>query len=212
MLISGGRSGQAGFFVLIALLLFQRLARRPIVAIITAFAVTTGIFLAGYTASNLFRQRVQYAVHETMNYESAVNSSVGLRINFAINTLRMISKAPLLGVGVGDFPEEYKKVNTKYTPHWKPTTNPHDQFLFVLSTTGIVGGVILLAVLYWPLHFFRFLRDEWSRVRIALPLLFTVICLGESYLWRSNTGLMFVLFTAALYSDIKSDEFDIVRI
>jgi O-antigen ligase len=38
-------------------------------------------------------------------------------------------------------------------------------------------------------------------VRVALPLLFAVICLAESYLWRSNTGLMFVAFSSILYSD-----------
>ncbi len=35
---------------------------------------------------------------------------------------------------------------------------------------------------------------------LLVPLLFMVICALESYLWRTNTSLMFVLFNALLYA------------
>jgi O-antigen ligase len=202
MMISGGRSGQAAFFVMMSLLMFQRFARRPVLAVLIALVVSGGIFIAAYQSSSVFQERVDLAVYEVKNYRQVVNSSVGLRINMFINTVRVYSESPILGVGVGDFPAEYARINSAYTPQWVPTTNPHNQYLFTLSTTGLIGGAVLLCMLFWPPYKSRTLHDEWSRIRIALPLLFSVICFGESYLWRSNTSLMFVAFTAILYADL----------
>jgi len=200
MLISGGRSGQIGFFVMMLLLIFQRFARRPLFAGLIALGVSLGVFATAYEVSDLFRQRTDLAIYELIHYQQAVNTSVGLRINFAINTLRMFAESPLLGVGVGDYPIEYARINAIYTPQWGVTFNPHNQYLFDLSTAGLLGGVALFCLFFLPLHLTRNVRDEWFRIRAALTLLFLVICLGESYLWRSNTGLMFVLFHAILFA------------
>jgi len=201
MLISGGRSGQVGFFVMIFLLIFQRFARRPVIATFVAVSVCVVVFTTAYQASDLFRQRTDLAVHQVLNYKQVVNSSVGLRINMYINTYRMFLESPFLGVGVGDFPAEYARINAIHSPRWATVFNPHNQYLFALSTTGAVGGIILLSLLFWPPWLARTVRDEWFRLRIALPLLFVVICLTESYLWRSNTSLMFILFSSILYKN-----------
>ncbi|MDY0385355.1 O-antigen ligase family protein [Trichlorobacter sp.] len=202
MLISGGRSGQVGFFAMICLLVFQRFARRPVIAGFVAVGVCVVVFTTAYQASDLFRQRTDLAVHQVLNYKQVVNSSVGLRINMYVNTFRMFLESPFLGIGVGDFPAEYARINKQYSPQWATVFNPHNQYLFALSTTGVLGGAVLICILFLPPYLARAQRDDWSRVRIALPVLFAVICLGESYLWRSNTSLLFVLFTAVFYLDL----------
>lgn len=202
MLISGGRSGQVGFFAMICLLVFQRFARRPVIAAFVAVGVCVVVFTTAYQAGDLFRQRTDLAVHEVMNYKQVVNSSVGLRINMYVNTFRMFLESPFLGVGVGDFPAEYARINAIHSPQWATVFNPHNQYLFALATTGLIGGAVLVCLYVWPWYLARSIHDEWSRIRIAVPLLFAVICLGESYLWRSNTSLLFVLFTAVLYLEI----------
>lgn len=201
MLISGGRSGQAGFLAMIALLVFQRFARRPVLAVAASLGASAVVFFAGYQTSDLFRERVDLALHEIHNYEQVVNSSVGLRINMAVNTIRMIKQSPVFGVGVGDYPVEYARINAQYTPKWMNTFNPHNQFLFDLSTMGILGGVSLVALLFTPIFFAGDDDEEKHRIKMALLILFLVICLGESYLWRSNTRLMFVTFNAILCSN-----------
>jgi len=112
MFISGGRSGQIGFFAMICLLILQRFARRPVVAVLTALGVTIGIFFTAYQTSDLFRARADKAVYQMMNYKHAVNTSVGLRINYSINTFRMFAESPIFGVGVGDYRAEYARINT----------------------------------------------------------------------------------------------------
>ncbi|TQV62874.1 MAG: O-antigen ligase family protein [Halothiobacillaceae bacterium] len=203
MFISGGRAGQIAFLAMMALLILQRFSRRPILAGAVALSLTAGLFMTAYQASDLFKHRVDLAVHEVQNYEQAVNSSVGLRINFTINTWRMIKEYPLLGVGVGDYPAEYRRINTTHSPAWLSTVNPHNQYLLVLATTGLFGLTFLVALLLYPLHAARHARDNLAHIRVALVALFMVIMLSESYLWRSNTSLMYVLFSAALYAYMK---------
>lgn len=203
MFISGGRAGQVAFLAMMALLILQRFSRRPILAGAVALSLTAGLFMTAYQTSDLFKHRVDLAVHEVQNYEQAVNSSVGLRINLAVNSVRMFLDEPWLGVGAGDFPKEYERINTEHTPQWAIGWNPHNQYLLMLTSAGIFGGVGLLILLMAPPLLARRVDDDWGRLRMALPLLFAVICLSESYLIRSNTSLMFVLFAAALYAGLQ---------
>lgn len=203
MFISGGRAGQVAFLAMMALLILQRFARRPVLAVAVALSLTAGLFMTAYQASDLFKHRVDLAVHEVQNYEKAVNSSVGLRINLAVNSTRMYLEHPILGVGAGDFPQEYARINAEHTPNWATGWNPHNHYLLMLTSAGLLGGIALLILLAAPPYLARHADDEWGRIRVALPLLFAVICLSESYLIRSNTSLMFVLFSAALYAGLK---------
>ena len=199
---SGGRSGQAGYFVMIALLVYQKFAKKKLRAALYAAAAVCLLFLTAYQASSLFQQRADLALSQFQNYQQAtIESSVGLRMNYIVNSWEMFLSQPLLGVGVGDFIEEYARINARNSPQLGITHNPHNQYLFALSTTGLLGTLALGGVLLGPLCLTRNISDEWSRVRVALLLLFAVICLAESYLWRSNTGLMFVAFSSILYSD-----------
>jgi O-antigen ligase len=118
----------------------------------------------------------------------------------AVNTLHIIGEHPWLGVGAGDFVAEYKAVNDQRSPAWMPTRNPHNQLLFNLATTGVLGGVLLFAVWVAPPWLTRHWPDDGlGPLRVGLPLFYFFICLSESYIWRSNTGLMFMLFSALLY-------------
>ena len=46
-----------------------------------------------------------------MSYETNHNSSIGKRINYAKNSWDIILENPILGVGTGDFPNEFEKVS-----------------------------------------------------------------------------------------------------
>ena len=198
LLISGGRAGMVGFLALLALLVFQRFARRPVLAAATASLLIAAVVLGGYHGNSYFKARVDEAIDQVSHYEERPNSSVGLRIVYSTNAWRIYAEHPLLGVGAGDYPEEYRKMNALHTPRWKPAWNPHSQYLLALTSAGLAGGAALLAVLLVPL-----LRDrpagDRRRIGRALPVLFIVLCLFESYLMRSNTSLMYVLFLAALW-------------
>jgi len=206
LVFSGGRTGQLAFIALMGLLTLQRFARRPLLGITGALVVMMLFFTGAYTGSDYFHERTDTALRQLSNFEAEVDSAVGLRIVYNINSWRVFSEHPLTGVGTGDFREAYRVVNERHTPEWTPTHNPHSQYFLVLTTTGILGGIVLLLV-YLPPALLRIpYRDGFDRIRIALPVLFLIISALESYLWRTNTSLMFVLFSALLYADAPTQK------
>lgn len=202
LLIAGGRAGLLGFLVLLALLIFQRCARRPLLAGVLATLLAGGLVAGGYFGSDYFRARVDAGIDEVVNYEQRVDSSMGLRIVYALNSARMIAESPWLGVGIGDFEAEYARINAQHTPDWTPIYNPHNQYLYAQANAGVAASLLLLAVLFFPL-LRRGPVDGRQRIRLALPVLFIPICLFESYLMRSNLSLMYVLFLAALWTGAR---------
>lgn len=200
LVISGGRTGQVAFLVAMSLATLQRFARRPALGGTLAILLCASLAGTAYLGSGYFRERVNMAIDEATSYQSHVNSSVGHRITYTLNSLRLIREHPLIGVGTGDFREEYARINARYTPAWEPAFNPHNQFLFALTTTGTLGGIALLLV-YLPPALWRMpYGDGYDRLRVALPVIFVTISMFESFLWRTNTSLMFVLFSAILYA------------
>lgn len=202
LVISGGRAGLVGFLALLTLLAFQRFARRPVLAAAVSALLVGGIVIGGYAGNDYFRMRADRVVNELEHYEELPKASVSQRLVYWQNALRIFRDAPLAGVGIGDYPEVYRAVNERYTPAWAPAWNPHNHYLYVLTSTGLLGGVLLVALLGVPL-LRRGHDDSRRRMRRALPLLFIVICLFESYLMRSNTSLMYVVFLALLWSPVR---------
>lgn len=202
LVFSGGRAGLVGFFALLAVLVFQRFARRPFLAAIAACLVVGIVGVAAYETNGYFRQRADFAIDDIQHYDTRINTSVGLRMTYAMNALRIFKNNPLIGIGAGDYPVEYEKMNARYTPQWTPAWNPHNQYLLALTSVGLIGGIAVLLTLGYAL-FRRNPQDGRQRIRIAVPLLFIVICLFESYLMRSNTSMMYVVFSAALWRGVR---------
>jgi O-antigen ligase len=205
LVIAGGRAGVLGFLVLLALLVFQRFARQPVLAAALALCMTGGIVLGAYHGNDFFKQRVDDGIDQLVHFEDRPNSSIGLRIVYAMNTWRMIGENPLLGVGIGDFKAEYERINAIHTPNWEPVYNPHNQFLYALANAGLPAGLLVLLVLGYPL-LRRGPADGRERIRRALPVLFIPICFFESYLMRSNLSMMYLVFLAALWCGIRERE------
>lgn len=79
------------------------------------------------------------------------------------------------------------------------TDNPHNQYVLVLSHLGLVGLVSLLAVFAVQVRQAFVTRDGLQRMRLALPVLFLLIMMSESYLLVFETGFLFSLFSGVLY-------------
>jgi O-antigen ligase len=140
------------------------------------------------------------AVENVVHYDTKINTSVGLRLTYWSNAWRIFISSPLIGIGAGDYPVEYEKMNARYSPQWELAWNPHNQYLLALTSAGLLGGIALLLTLGFPLVR-RSPQDGLQRLRIAVPILFIVICLFESYLMRSNTSMAYVVFSAGLWRD-----------
>ena len=207
MFITGGRAGQIVFFVMIVLLFFQHYQKKTL-ALVVSTVVVSGIFFSAYQSSEIFQQRVDQTVNEALNPNlwSGSRSSIGDRFVFAMNSWEIFKESPIVGIGTGDFPNEYKKVNALNTPDSLDTVNPHNMYILVLTQLGILGLISFLSIFYFQLQFAKVNKSTFLKnTGIALPILFLVIMLSDSYLLGHFTTFLFVFFSSFLYKDFASN-------
>jgi len=208
MFITGGRAGQVMFFAMLIILIFQFFNYEKIKSLILTLVLIPVIFFVAYQTSHLFEVRVNSAVSDIVSYEVSSNTSVGKRVNYALNSWDLIKENPLIGVGTGDLPSEFKK-NSASNPNreFTTTTNPHNMYNLVLVQLGLVGFFSFLSIFYYQIKQSvvspsKFIRD----VGITLPLLYFVIMLADSYLLGHFTTLIYVFFSSFLYKDFEKSK------
>jgi len=206
MFITGGRAGQVVFFVMLSILIIQVLDKKRISAFITIIIVIPLIFFTAYQTSDLFQKRVNLGIKDITYYNNETRTSVGIRINYALNSWQVIKKNPIIGVGTGDFPFEYSKINKINSPKMPETQNPHNMYTLVQTQLGLLGLFSLLSIFYYQIQYAnrsssKFIRD----VGVTLPLLFLVLMLSDSYLLGHFTTLVFIFFSAFLYKDFEKN-------
>ena len=211
MFITQGRAGQVAFLAMLAILIFQYFKGQRIKALIVSLILVPVIFIAAYQTNPIFKERTHLAIDEIVSYDvqtvasnQYVNSSVGARVFFTLNSWEIIKENALLGVGTGDFPIEYNKVGLKNNPSSPYVSNPHNMYILVLVQLGIVGLLSMLSIFYYQIKFSfnspsRFTQD----FGITLPLLFLLIMWSDSYLLGHYTSLLFIFFSSFLYKDFE---------
>ena len=206
MFITGGRAGQIMYFAMLAIIIFQYFNTSKIKSIIAVLVFIPSIFFVAYESSSIFHNRVNDAVKDVITYEKNSNASVAKRITFAINSWEIIKNNPLIGVGTGDLPNEYQKVNEKNKSRTINATNTHNMYTLVLIQNGLLGLIGLLSIFYYQIKLSlnspnKFIRD----LGISLPLLYLLVMWSDSYLLGHYTTLVFVFFSSFLYKDFEKN-------
>jgi len=214
MFITGGRAGQVMFFVSLVILIFQYYKGFTVKPFFVTLVIIPLIFMISYNSSSIFNQRVNQAISQITGYSKALEtsksqssvgrmsqSSVGLRMLYAENTLRIIKDHPLIGVGTGDFPSEYERVSMFYHPQIKMfTVHPHNMYLLVFAQLGILGLISFLSIFYYQIKLALSSTIQFSRnFGIALPLMFLAIMWSDAYLLGHFTTTVFVFMSSFLY-------------
>ncbi len=202
MFITGGRAGQVMYFAMLVILLFQYFHKQKIKALLLSIVILPLIFFISYNTSKLFKVRVDFAIEQTLNYKKYYDSSAGIRLNYAINSWEIIKDNPLIGVGTGDFKSSYAVVNKINTPMIVVPSHPHNMYALILVQLGFLGLISLLSILYFQIkntyHNENFMLKYLG---FALPILFSIIMLSDSYLLGHYTGMLFIFFSAFLYKN-----------
>ena len=204
MFITGGRAGQVMYFVMLIILIFQYFDSQKKKALIAVLILIPGIFFSAYQMSNIFHERVDLAINNIANYADNKGSSTGLRITFALNSWEIIKENPIIGVGTGDFPDEYRKINMSKTPGLPNATNPHNMYTLILVQLGLLGLGSMFYLFFVQIKVAltsksKFLRD----IGLVLPILFSVIMWSDSYLLGHYTAFLFVFFSSFLYKNFE---------
>lgn len=203
MFITVGRTGHVAFFVLITITLIQLFYKTSKKNLLIGLALLPVLIFAIFQFSPTFKSRIDTAISEIQKSDAQMITSMGCRMWFYQNTIRLIKAHPLTGTGTGDFPTEYAKINRIYSPNMPETNNPHNQYLLVTSQFGFMGLIILLGIFVTQFMSRRNLKDNLTQLRQAFPIFFIVIMLAESYLQIHATGLLFSIFSSFLYKDFS---------
>jgi O-antigen ligase len=216
MFITGGRIGQIAYFAMIFLLFSQFFYSRGRLAVglLSASFLSILILLVGYSQSQIFKDRFDLAVEQLTHHDESKSGSVNDRLNFWLNSIRMIPDRPFFGTGIGDFPEDYNRfVGDSAPAKMAPSSDvgvfhhPHNQYLYELVNFGIFGFVIFMWV------FFSLIKEIFSldmankRLASAFTLLFLIIMLTDSYLLNVDFCLLFVLMVAILWTPNVKQEY-----
>ena len=198
-----GRTGQVALLVLTIYFFVRHLSWRGLVIGVLATSLAV---LAAWYLSSLFRDRLALttAEYEWSKVEVAADetSSVGLRLEWYRNTLRLIAQRPVFGVGTGGFPHAYAAFVTD--PRALKPAHPHNQFLLTAAETGAIGLGALLAVFVWLGKSTSRIADPLRReLARGLLMMFVIGCLFNSLLIDHTEGLFFVWMTALAFGGVE---------
>ncbi len=124
-------------------------------------------------------------------------SSVGLRLQFYASIWEIIKEHWLLGVGSLQFAEVFQQVNLAMgTTEPQRFTNPHNEYLFMLATKGVIGLILYIAIFVQACRLALLKSSEVQRVGVLMFVyLFMVSILMNSMMVDMEEGhfTMFVL-------------------
>jgi O-antigen ligase len=198
MFITTGRSGQAAFFVLLFLLILQYFRKHILFGICIAAIAVPALLLTAYHTGPGFRLRTDEAISDLKAYRYKPDTSTAQRLTFAVNSIDMLANSPWFGVGTGDFPAEYKKINEKNSPSFATIDDPHNHYLLIFTQFGIFGLIPFLGI--FAVQFLKAFtqKDALEDFRLALPIFYLTIMLGGTYLLGHELALCFAV-TGALF-------------
>jgi O-antigen ligase len=198
--------GRTGYLVLATLFVYLVALRFRWRGLVAAAALVAVAGSATYALSEGFRDRIALTLAQARAYDpetpAPLDSSVGMRLEFYINSLAIVREHPILGVGTGGFSRAYAA--QVHGSGRFLTNNPHNEYLLMAVNLGLTGLAVLLAL---------FVTHWVSAARLASPLevhlargLVLAIaagCLVNSLLLDHVEGLMYAWLTGLLFGGYR---------
>lgn len=164
----------------------------------------TGLVVAAYLASPRLHDRVNQVQSEFQAWQPnhGKDTSTGQRLDFYYNTLQIVQRQPVFGVGTGGFPAAFaQQVQGSGA---QPTHNPHNEYLMIAVQTGLIGLALLLYLFYTQWRCAPLLDKPFEQdAARGLVLAYLVNCLFNSALLDHSDGLFFAFMTAVLFANLK---------
>jgi len=196
--------GRTGYVVLAGLVLLWIAARFRWKGLLAALVLVAAGFAVSYQFSHDFRFRVDLTTKEAEQWRPnvATDTSVGQRLEFYRNTLEIVKRQPLLGVGTGGFFKAYE--DQVQGTQMAPTRNPHNLYLLVLVQFGVFGLVLLLGFFYTQWRCAGRLRSR-SDVVLAQAVVVTIALGGlfNSMLIDHTESMFLAWMSGLLYGGLR---------
>jgi O-antigen ligase len=208
--LSGSRGGMLAFAVEMAVLAVwlrphRRNWRQP--AILGGFVVLV-IGLLVWIGGNEMTRRLA-SIHS----ETRQELSGGVRLTIARDSLRMWKERPLLGWGLGTFPEVYPQFRSFYTSFF--VNQAHNDYAQLLTETGLAGSAIASWFLVLVFRRARAKLENWPETANGVLTLSALVgCVGilvHSWLdfnlqIPANAALFYVLCAIAAGAPLQESQ------
>lgn len=203
LFMAQGRTGYWVLGVLGVYFMYSFLGRRKLWLGVMAAIVMS---IVGYTVSPILKGRVDIALHEAYVWKPGQghneSSSIGTRMDYYTNTLKVIAKHPFVGVGAGGFEKAYGQeiAGTAVAP----SNNPHNQFLLISAQLGLPGLAAFIYLLMAQWRVARNLSTEEERL-LACGIVLTMIAgsLFNSMLLDHTEGLFYAWISGLLFAGYR---------
>ncbi len=168
------------------------------------FVLFTGFFVfLVYQYSLAFQQKIDSTINEIETMDQAQRSyvsSTGMRILAWRVSMDIIEDNFFLGVGTGDAGDKLLEASLKRD--WNDKMhglNAHNQFLQTFIALGIVGLLILLLVIFYPL--FLAIKQK-EHIFILFFILVLLNFFVESMLQRQMGVIFYAVFSSLIYANL----------
>jgi O-antigen ligase len=201
-------SERTGCFIAIILLVFLLFRYTTSKNYIWPLLMVLLLSFLSYQIFPAFQNRVKDLVSNFSTQSASQNTSIGLRIQFALNSFTIIKQHPLLGVGVGGFPQAYKKTGGMVVVANTLLNDPHNSYLLIAVQLGITGLVVyVLFLLSAWIEVKKLWRDpeaQWFAKATLLALTFN----GFTDITITSTafGNLYVILLSCFFSSILWDK------
>lgn len=188
------RSGIAGLYLVLLFSLgwYVWRTRRWGIGLIALVALLSVPVIAMQTVPS-FRMRVYYMLWDWQQYQQNIggNYSDAERMISLQAGWQLFRENPWVGIGAGDLPSEVQRVVSARYPEYSAAPKlPHNQFLYILTGTGIMGLILSLMAFAAPVA-------ERLHRRFYLFAAFQVLAFSSfmvEYTIETAIGVAFYLF------------------
>jgi O-antigen ligase len=196
-----GRTGQLALIALVLYFFLSRLRWRGVLA-----AAIAGMAIAGmvfFAPSSSLHKRVKATIVEIEDWQTGKPAkAANMRPESWGNSLEIVKRNPLIGVGAGGFAAAYAK-QVEGTS-MKPIRQPENQYLLTTVELGIVGLAALLALfaVQWNLASRLATRADTDLAR-GLVITMAVGCLFNSFLLDHTEALFYAWLSGLLFTALR---------
>lgn len=132
----GARSGYLALIALSPIIVYNILGRRHILKILIGSMIMISLLFA----SPVVQSRVSKIKEDILHYKQGnVNTSIGLRFHMWEIALSEIKKNPVFGIGTAGFIKPWEQYKKDPSLPFFIHGNPHNSFLYMLVSFGILG-------------------------------------------------------------------------
>ena len=196
------RSGLAVFYITSLIIGSYALVRQRKWLLLVAFL--SMIFLIPIVAVNTIpsiNNKWHYTKYDYLQYKkgNGVNYSDSQRLYSIKVGLDIASENLFNGTGIGDLSAmckiKYKEMLGEELDHY-----PHNQYLFILASMGLIGLMAYLIALFYPFYYYR---HKLNYLLVSLYLLLLVSGLVENTIERTFSIAFYLFFVLLIFTRIS---------